>query len=246
VVPGLPELVEAHRSDRLDPDDVRRLTFPIDQRGYSVLLGRRRRADWVTVRRRSVDAALDALARSFDVTVADVPAELDGQAQTGSMDLEDRHAPTLAALATADVVLVTGHPDLHGLHALVDLLGEVVASGVPPERVVPVVVGVPRAPATRARLTAATARLSAAHTTRHSDPIVLHPAVLLPRIRHLDDRHDRVAPLPSSLTGPLGRLCERLLGELAPRSAAHHPERIRTGELGTELDPWDDTASEVA
>lgn len=246
VLPGLPELVEAHRSDRLDPEEVRRLTFPIPSRGYSVLLGRRRRADWVTLRRRSVDAAIESLGRSFDLTIIDATADLDGQSLTGSADVEDRHAVALAATASADLTLVTGRADLHGLHALVDLLGEVLATGVPADRVVPVLVGVPRSPATRARLTAATSRLAAVGPQGDGASDQLQPPLMLPRVRQLDDRHDRVAPLPISLCAPAGHRIERLLGSLDHRVPASKADRIRVGELATDADPWDGPTSEVA
>ncbi|HTO01668.1 MAG TPA: hypothetical protein VL068_13445, partial [Microthrixaceae bacterium] len=45
VIPGLPELVDAHRGDRPDPDEIRKLFFRIEDRGYDLLLGRRRARD---------------------------------------------------------------------------------------------------------------------------------------------------------------------------------------------------------
>ena len=39
VIPGLPELVDLHRRDRSDPEEVRSLLFGIDDRGYDLLLG---------------------------------------------------------------------------------------------------------------------------------------------------------------------------------------------------------------
>ncbi len=42
IVPGVQELVEAHRTRRPAPEDVRALAFQVDERGYDLLLGLRR------------------------------------------------------------------------------------------------------------------------------------------------------------------------------------------------------------
>ncbi len=245
VIPGLPELVEAHRSDRLDPTEVRRLTFDVPTRGYSVLLGRRRVADWVTLRRRSVDAALDGLARAYDIVVVDVDADLDGQADTGSPDVEDRHAVTHAAVDAADLVVAVGRPGLHGLHAVTHLLDSLVQHGVPRHRVLPVVVGSPRSPATRSGISAAITRL--VDNAGATDDESLQPAMHLRRIRGLDDAHDRVAPLPASVCQPLGRVLGHLLDELDRRPGASvAPEPVRVGELGVDADDGTYRQSDVA
>jgi hypothetical protein len=241
VIPGRPELVEAHRSDRLDPDEVRRLTFDVPSRGYSVLLGRRRVAEWVTLRRGAVVAALDGLARSFDTLVVDVDPDLDGQEATGSADVGDRHAVTLAALGSADAVLVVGRPDLKGLHALVALLDEVLEVGVPAHRVAPILVASPRSPAARASTSAAVARLVGGTTATapggdtSAEPV--RPVLHLPRVRGLDDVHDRVGALPASICQPLGRMLRHLIDDVGARPA--HPgehEVVRPGELALDAD----------
>ena len=50
VVPGVQELVEAHRHGNPTTDEVRRLTFTLDERGYQLLLGLRRHRDWTVLR----------------------------------------------------------------------------------------------------------------------------------------------------------------------------------------------------
>jgi Mrp family chromosome partitioning ATPase len=243
VVPGLPELVDAHRRDRIDPAAVRDLTHPVASRGYSVLLGCRRASDWVTLRRRSVDAALDALQRSFEHVVLDVDADLDGHRSTGSADVEDRHAVTLAAVERSDLVLVSGRSDLHGVHGLARLLDDVLDAGVPPERVLPVVVGTSRASVANARLATDLAELS----SRSLDPGArVQPPVLVRRHRDLDGVHDRVAPLPTSICRPFATRVPRLVDQLGARSAAAAPERVRPGELGIDLDDAADARHHVA
>lgn len=232
VIPGLPELVEAHRSDRLDPAEVRRLCFEVPTRGYALLLGRRRAADWVTLRRRSVAAAIDALGRTYDTTVVDLDPDVDGQADTGSADVGDRHALTLSTLDRADLVLVVGRPGLKGLHSLVGLVDDLLSVGVPAHRIAPVLVASPRSPAGRAAASAAVARLGGAPD---HEPIL--PLLHLPRVRGLDEVHDLAGALPASLCRPLGRTLGHLLDGAGrrPRPADPH-ERIRSGELALDAD----------
>jgi hypothetical protein len=52
--PGLQELVEAHRLGRPDPDEIRRVTFEVPQRGYRLLLGLRQPEAWAALRPRSI------------------------------------------------------------------------------------------------------------------------------------------------------------------------------------------------
>src|SRR3546814_3627994 len=61
VVPGVAELVEAHRSGSPGPHEVRDLTWEVGERGYRLLLGLRRHRDWTAIRPRAFDAALDGL-----------------------------------------------------------------------------------------------------------------------------------------------------------------------------------------
>ena len=58
IVPGVSELVEAHRSGRPDAAAVRATTFDVAGRGYDLLLGLRRRRDWAALRPRAVEATL--------------------------------------------------------------------------------------------------------------------------------------------------------------------------------------------
>ncbi|HUS62449.1 MAG TPA: hypothetical protein VMY34_09650, partial [Acidimicrobiales bacterium] len=53
VVPGIIELVEAHRAGTPSIDAVRALTWRVDARGYHLLLGLRRHRDWTSLRPRA-------------------------------------------------------------------------------------------------------------------------------------------------------------------------------------------------
>jgi hypothetical protein len=235
VIPGLPELVQAHRTDTLDPAEVRALTYSIDARGYDLLLGRRRNADWVTLRRRSVAAALDSLRRSFGTVVVDLDDDLDGERDTGSADVADRHAAATETVGAADVVLVVGRVGLKGLHALVALLDDVVRAGVPAERVVPVLNACPRSPAVRAEGVRTLARLADGADPRRAD---LCPPLHLRHIRRLEDVHRDGGPLPAALCQPLGRAIARMSTTLGQRASLPQLEPIRAGDLGLDADPW--------
>lgn len=247
VVPGLPELVEAHRSDRLDPDEVRSLLYEIPTRGYSVLLGRRRISDWVTLRRRAVEAALDALCRSYSTVVVDFDAELDNQANTGSADVEDRHSMNLATIERAHLILVVGRGDLHGLHGLTAVMEDLLDAGAPAHRLLPVVSNAPRSAARRTMLSRQVAKLF--DDDLHTD---VQPALLLRPVRTLDDVHDRVDSMPPSLVDAMRHHILEIAGSLPVRPDRNRPggEQIHPGELGTDVDDriqlFNRTASEVA
>jgi hypothetical protein len=159
VVPGVQELVEACRSGQPNHTDVRGLAFAIDERGYALLLGLRRSQAWATIRPRGFTAALDALRRSYLAVVADVDTNVEGEDEGGSIDVEERHAMARTTLAAADVVAVVGSPGMKGLHSLVRVMSDLVAFGVPHQRLLPVINRAPRPARSRASLAAAMAEL---------------------------------------------------------------------------------------
>lgn len=228
VIPGLPELVDAHRVDTVDPEEIRRLFFRITERSYDVLLGLRRPQDWVSLRPRSVGAALDGLRVAYDAIVVDVDADLEGESATGSIDVEDRHSVTRTATARADLVVVVGTPGLKGLHDLLRLTDELALSGVPAERILPVLNRSTRTPTTRAATTSALGRLAGGP----AGPASL-PALHLPTCRRLEQAHRQVGRLPERLCRPLGRSVRQVLLDSGPRAAAEAADAaISPGDLG--------------
>ena len=69
VVPGLPELVEAHRAGSLSASAVHSMVFDVEERGYHLLLGLRRRRGWASLRPRALEAALDSLLAAYPIVV---------------------------------------------------------------------------------------------------------------------------------------------------------------------------------
>lgn len=235
VVPGLPELLDAHRLGAPARDAVRELAWHVDERGYDLLLGLRRRRDWTLLRSRTVAVALDSLRRSYRSLVVDVGPELDGEAETGSIDVEERNALARATLPTADLVVVVGGPGVKGLHTLVGLLRDLLEHGVPADRVLPVVNRASRRPTQRAEAARAFGDLVRAIG---APGLTALPAPLpLAERRALEVAVRDAAPLPRPWVRPLASAVDALLaaradaGEAPAPSAAPIP--VAPGSLGT-------------
>lgn len=226
VVPGIEELVEAHRNGTPSASDIRSHTFLVEQRGYSLLLGLRRARSWSALRPRAVEAAIDGLARSFRLVVCDCDGDVEGEAEGGSADVEDRNAMARAATTAADVVFVVGIPGVKGVHSLVRLIGDLMATGVEGGRIVAVVNRAPRNQRARAELSRAIAALTPSRRTGLSSPVFLPD-------RSPEDALRDGTRLHSSLGLPLARAFEAVtergtdLGRVDPE-----PELIAPGSLG--------------
>lgn len=231
VVPGVVELVEAHRSGAPPIDEVRRLTWQVAERGYHLLLGLRRHRDWTAIRPRSFAAGLDGLRRGFRVVVSDVDADLEGEQATGSLDVEERNAMARTTLLAADLVVVVGLPGMKGLHSLLRTTRDLLAHGVPGARLLPLVNRAPKNPRARAELTTAFGGLLESSGTGHGVPSPVH----LPERRRLDEVLRDGARLPDAWLMPLTGTVQALLDtaddgrEPAP---AQHLEPVRPGSLG--------------
>ncbi|MEN3272660.1 MAG: hypothetical protein V7636_1421, partial [Actinomycetota bacterium] len=129
------------------------------ERGYSLLLGLRRARYWPVLRPRSFAAAFTSLCSAYDAVVCDVTADVEGEDDGGSTDVEERNVAARTAVLDADVVLVVGRPGVKGVHALVRVLGELASAGVDADRLLPVITMAPRSPRTRAEVTSAIGEL---------------------------------------------------------------------------------------
>ncbi|HSK25032.1 MAG TPA: hypothetical protein VK906_17740 [Egicoccus sp.] len=208
LVPGLQEVVEAHRTTSPTADELRAQTFEVSERGYRLLLGLRRARHWVSVRPRAFESAMDSLLRLAGLVVADVEADLEGEAETGSVDVEDRNVMARSVVTRADVVVVVGEASMKGCHALVRVLGDLLEFGVAPQRLLPAINRSPRSPRVRAELTSAIASLLAAVDGGQALASPIH----LP-VRRVDQAlRDGVAlpaPLPDILAGAVQAVLER-------------------------------------
>ncbi|HET7486384.1 MAG TPA: hypothetical protein VFJ85_00545 [Acidimicrobiales bacterium] len=237
VVPGVQELVEAHRARRVSADDVRAFTFTVQERGYELLLGLRQARSWSAIRPRAFAAAFGSLRGAYRAVVCDVDADLEGEEEGGSIDVEERNVMSRTAALAADVVLAVGLPGMKGLHAHVRVLNELRAVGVDPGRVVPVVNRAPKSGRARAEITATLASL----TDTGGAPFA--PPVFLPERRVEELLLDGVR-LPAALCQPLRGAFAAVAHHAGPPGGPdHEPQAVRPGSLGI----WsDDDAEEPA
>jgi MinD-like ATPase involved in chromosome partitioning or flagellar assembly len=233
IVPGVQELVEAHRSGRPSGDDIRRLTFEVVNRRYRLLLGLRRHRDWTMLRPRALDESLAGLQRCFRFVVADIDAELEGQDETGSAEIEERNLLARSAVARSDVVVVVGLPGLKGLHGLTRVVDDLRTHGVEPARILPVVNRAGRNQRTRAEVRRTFAELTSSDGGRPVDG-----PIFVPERRGLDDLHRDGARMPSAIAAPVVGAVQAVLGRAGARPdvAAAPPARVAPGSLGSWFD----------
>jgi len=235
VVPGLQELVDAHRAGVPSPDEVRGLTWDVAGRGYALLLGLRRHRDWSAMRPRSVEAAVDGLRRAYRVVVADVDPDVEGEDQCGSTDVEDRNVLARTAVTRAGAVLVVGPTGTRGVHRLVRVLDALLEVGVDPRRLVPVVNRAPRGPRARSEITRAVADLLAG--VRGADRLA--SPVYLPERRRLEDAIRDGERLPAAFCAPIGAAVSAVLERVsvdADTPRLEEPVAIVPGSLGSWAD----------
>ncbi len=228
--PGLQELVDAHRLGSPDPVEVASGTFAVPARGYRLLVGLRGPSAWSALRPRATGAAVDSLRQAFSVVVADVTGDVEGEADCGSADVEERNHLARTATSQADLVLAVGAAGVKGVHSLARLIRALAGVGVSPARLLPVVNRAPRDPRERARLAAALADLAPA-TTELSTPLWVREV-------RIEDCLRAARPLPSALVRSVAAAVGARLDHLAdvppPRS---EPTPVTPGTLGS----WTDT-----
>ena len=93
-------------------------TFDVPRRGYRLLLGLRQPEAWSALRPRAIDASIEGLRRSFQVVVADVTGDVEGEAEGGSADVEERNHLARSAALHSSVVVVVGAPGMKGVYSL--------------------------------------------------------------------------------------------------------------------------------
>ena len=75
---------------------------------------------------------------------------MEGEAETGSLDVEDRNLIARSTVSRADLVIVVGNPTMKGLHAMCRLLRDLVTFGVSSDQIIPVLNRSPKSPRLRA------------------------------------------------------------------------------------------------
>jgi hypothetical protein len=235
VVPGLQEMVEAHRTGVPSPTELRRLVFDTDERGYHLLLGLRRHRDWAVLRPRTVETTIANLLSGYRRVICDVECDLEGHDEVGALEVEERNQLARLAVAHADVVVAVGTPDLKGLHGLLRVLAELTDHGVAAERIVTLCNRAGRPGRKRAEISAAFADLVA--PISHD----IAPPVFVPYRRNLDATIRDGIALPSQMVGPITAAVNAAL-ERNPERRGHagpEPVAVAPGSLGhfAEEDP---------
>jgi hypothetical protein len=239
--PGTQELVEAHRLGRPDVDEIWRLTFDVPRRGYRLLLGLRRPEAWSSLRPRAIDASIEGLRRSFHVVVADVTGDVEGEAEGGSADVEERNHLARCAVLHSSVVVAVGGSGMKGVHSLAALVRSLTAIGVSPDRILPVINRSPRNPRARAEAGRAFARLLAADHGgappagigfgRDRQTALAGP-VRVPE-RKLEDALRDGAALPGPVVDPMVQAVEAVIErQIDTSSVQTGPTLIAPGSLG--------------
>lgn len=235
IVPGIQEVMDLHRSGTPTGDDVRRLTYEIPERGYRLLLGLRNPRDWVTIRARALSASLESLRRMSRIVIADTDPELEGEAETGSFDIEDRHLLGRRTTAVADLVVVVATPSLTGLHRLAQQIEELRGHGTPGRRLLVTINRAPRSARSRAELSRVVTELT--RNRDHPDPH-LGP-IFVPDRRGTESAHRDFGPIHHSIGGPLAAAVLRALertgsdGHELGAPIDEEPVRVEPGSLGT-------------
>lgn len=227
VIPGVQELVDAHRVGTPTLEEIRALTFDGESRGYRLLLGLRHHRDWTAIRVRAFEAAVASLRRCNRIVVADVDDDLEGESETGSADVEDRNLMARTIVGQADLVLAVGLPGLTGIHHLVRTCGRLLAAGLEPERLVPVINRSPRQSRARGSITATFADLLGAERMAHN-PIHVGER------RGVDEALLDGVPLPAALAEVIARPTHAVLESVGARRpvAPTQPRPIQPGSLG--------------
>jgi hypothetical protein len=225
VTPGIQELVEGFRTRSLDHDDIRRLCFAIDGRGYDLLIGLRRRRFWTTLRPVACVAALNAFISSYSAVICDTDSDLEGESESGSIDLEERNVLSRTAVSTADSIVVVGQASLKGLHSLTRVLHDIDEFGIESRKVQPVLNYAPQNPKARAAYASALMDLVGRPDLDQSERIA--PPIFLPT-RNVDECIRAIAPLPNGIVDPLASYAlHRVQGS----------RRERTGSAWKRLSP---------
>jgi hypothetical protein len=234
VIPALTELVDAHRMGRPLPSGVRDLTWRVDGRRYRLLLGLRRHRDWAAL-------SIASLTGSFGTVVADVDGDVEGQRETGSIEVEERNHLARTTVASASVVVVVGRATMHGVAGLVRTIGDLAAFGVPVERMVPVLNGSPRSPRRRAEMVRAVTELAQPMLGRVD---VLAPPLHVPWRPGVERALRDGVALPSALANPAAAAVAAVLDRAGMRVVAEHGgELIRPGTFGAMTpESWEESA----
>jgi MinD-like ATPase involved in chromosome partitioning or flagellar assembly len=233
---GLLDVIDLHAERSLERHQVRQLALGIVERGYYLLPGLTRARHWSRVPSGSLQSTLRAVREAFDVVVADIDPDVEGEAQGGSIEVEERNVLARTVALEADAIVVVGQATMKGVHALVRVMAELLEIGLRPERLLPVLNHAPAAAGARAELGRAVGHLMEGVTADRSvRPVLYAPTVELEeQLREREAVADTWATL---LAGAVTSLVDRSSDDDV-RSRA--PEPVAAGTLGHWADGSED------
>lgn len=231
MVPGLTELVEAHRLGIPADFEISATIFDLPDRGYQLLLGLRHERDWLSISGRALGATWRSIERIYETTVVDITGDFDGAEQTGANDIEDRNRLARSAVQRADVVVAVGGAGTWGIHRLVRTIVSLTDLGIETRRILPCVNRAPRQPKFRAAISSAVAELVA---SRIPDSESMTNPIFVPTRKQLEAILRDATPLPGTLVDPVTSATRYLLRQLGTPSVG--PEQavaVTPGSLGS-------------
>ncbi len=134
---GLLQLVERGRYHQITAADVRTHTVP--RSGFRLLPGLRRPGHWTAICPSAFDQLLMLLSALFEVVVADITGDFEGEADSGSCDVEERNHMARRSAGVADIVVVVGASGANGTRRLAQAVDDLLNLGVDPARIQPAV-----------------------------------------------------------------------------------------------------------
>ncbi|CAN5920397.1 hypothetical protein BH23ACT10_BH23ACT10_05500 [soil metagenome] len=225
--PCLTDVIELHAHRTPERRQVRQLALGIVERGYYLLPGIPRARHWSRVGTGSFQSALQSLRTAFDAVVIDVDADVEGEAEGGSIEVEERNVLARTVLSAADAVLVVGQPTMKGVYALVRVMIDLLEFGVRPQRLLAVVNQAGASDTARAELSRAVRHLIDGVTGgRAVGPVLFAPRVALEeRLRERD-------AVPDSWSSLLADATAVVLDRSGGGGEANGPVRVTAGALG--------------
>ncbi|MDQ1392835.1 MAG: hypothetical protein QOF30_1812 [Acidimicrobiaceae bacterium] len=134
---GLLPLVDAARYRPITAADVRCHT--VARHRFRLLAGLRHPWHWTAVSPTAFDQLLTVLPTLFDLVVADITGDFEGEADSGSCDVEERNHIARRTARAADLVVVVGGPGANGGRRLSQVVDDLLDLGVDPARIQPAV-----------------------------------------------------------------------------------------------------------
>jgi hypothetical protein len=231
VVPGLTELVDAHRLGVPNTADAMTTIHSFPERGYDLLLGLRHERDWLSIPGRALSASWSTLMTKYETIVCDITGEFDGADETGSNDIEDRNRLARVAAMQADLTVVIGGPNAWGVHHLVRTMLALTELGVAAERLLPVINHAPRQPRARSAITSAVADLLG---SRVADAAAIPSPIFIPSRRNLEATLRDGGPIPGAIAAPAAAAVASMLQRSDRTSGIDHsPVPVAAGSVGT-------------